>query len=384
MAIAVKPFTYLISIFGMKMIEYSNDEIIKVKAFSKLYSVSFVAAIISLTIFVKPVSWKYTQLDIPLNILTKSYGILHTAEALYSVLIVSFANSQNYVEMFGVLSKIDWHFGTSKKMFLTRRIMGVCLLILPIVQVLSTCYLRKFNIRNFGAHLSFFLIMLQGSIILLFILNIFMKHFVLNNLLLKKTSGAISEHKKILFERSFVSSVFKSMLREPVIVENSKKQYCWFELMQIYDKVADCVYIFNKIYSGQVFLMFTSWVICTLLIICRMLSPTVNFSEVIFSDIFMYTSINGRPIFMTKMCELFIEERKKTLEILINYLVHGNLDEAYRDQVLTMIDLVETRKLEITANVFTVNAPIVLGFCGQTISYAVIMIQYFYLYLFAE
>lgn len=206
---AIKPLMYLSSVFGMNMIKYSNNDVIKVKPSSKLYSLFIMAAIISLLIFVKPNSWKYTQLDIPLNILTKSYGILHTFEALYSVFIVSFANSQNYVEMFRVLHKVDWHFGITKRMLSTRKILSILLIILPIGQTFCTFYLRKFNIRNAVAHLSFFIIMLQGSIIIFFTANIFVKHYMLNQLLLKKTSESIPKHKNITFERSFMSILFE-------------------------------------------------------------------------------------------------------------------------------------------------------------------------------
>ncbi|KAL0832184.1 hypothetical protein ABMA28_001639 [Loxostege sticticalis] len=384
LAYAAKPLLYFSNVFGMNMIKYSGNGFIKVKASSKVYSLAFVGAIISLLIFVRPNSWKYTQLDIPLNILTKSYGTLQTFEALYSVFIVSFANSQNYVEMFQVLQKVDWHFGISKNMLGTRRVISIGLVFLPIAQTFCTFFLRKFDIRNSVSHLTFFLTMLQGSLIIFFTINIFIKYLMLNHLLIVKTSGSIPEHKNILFKGSFMGMIFKNILREPLLIENTNKNYSWYELMQIYDKVADCNYIFNKIYSGQVYLLFSSWVICSLLVICRALSPTVKYSEVVFSDLFIYFCLNLRPIYLTKMSELLIAERKKTLSILVSHMFHDNLDNNYKEQVETMIDLVETRKVEISANVYTVNAPVVINSCGHTISYAVIMIQYFYLYMFMK
>ncbi|RVE53550.1 hypothetical protein evm_001691 [Chilo suppressalis] len=176
----------------------------------------------------------------------------------------------------------------------------------------------------------------------------------------------------------------QKVFREPVYIERKHRRYSWFELMQIYDKVSDSIFMFNKIYSGQVFIMFSSWLLCTLLTLCRFLSPTVKLLEVIFSDLFMYLCLNGRPIYLTKICEMFIEERKKTLAILMNHLIRGNLDNDYSEQVEKMIDLVQMRKLKITGNVFTVDAVTVMNFSGRVVSYAVLMIQYFYLYIFTK
>ncbi|CAG9787163.1 unnamed protein product [Diatraea saccharalis] len=151
----------------------------------------------------------------------------------------------------------------------------------------------------------------------------------------------------------------ENILREPLHVERNKRRYSWFELMQVYNKVADSIFIFDKIYSGQ-------------------------YLEVMLSDNFMYMCLNGRPMYLTKISEMFMEERKKTLAILTNHLVRGNLDEEYSEQVERMIDLVETRRLEITGKVFTVDAHNVMNFSGRVISYAVLMIQYFYMYIFKK
>ncbi|XP_072949779.1 uncharacterized protein [Epargyreus clarus] len=106
--------------------------------------------------------------------------------------------------------------------------------------------------------------------------------------------------------------------------------------MQIYDKIADSMYIFNRIYNEQVLNMFVSWFMTTLLAICRILSPTVQ--------------TDG---------------------------IYNN----YEDQVELMLDLVQTRKMEISTIVFAVNFSVMMNFAGRVISYAVLMIQYFYLYI---
>lgn len=47
-----------------------------------------------------------------------------------------------------------------------------------------------------------------------------------------------------------------------------------------------------------------------------------------------------------------------------------------------MVELVQTRKQEISANIFLVNIPTVVHFAGRAISYVVLMIQYFYNHVF--
>ncbi|XP_048001752.1 uncharacterized protein LOC125238442 [Leguminivora glycinivorella] len=106
--------------------------------------------------------------------------------------------------------------------------------------------------------------------------------------------------------------------------------------MQMYDKIADCVYLFNKIYAGQVFFMFQSGLNCTMLLICRFLSPSLK------------------------------------------------VDKGYLNQIQTMFDLVQTRKMEVTTNIFPVNLQTILNFFGRLISFTVLMIQYFYMHVFNE
>ncbi|CAK1579472.1 unnamed protein product [Parnassius mnemosyne] len=84
---------------------------------------------------------------------------------------------------------------------------------------------------------------------------------------------------------------------------------------------------------------------------------------------------------LVKFSEIFIQERKKTMMIILHIMAHEDLDADYFKQVQTMADLVRTKKLEISANVFTVHIPIVLNFAGRAISYIVLMIQYFYMHV---
>lgn len=45
----------------------------------------------------------------------------------------------------------------------------------------------------------------------------------------------------------------------------------------------------------------------------------------IVSDIYIYSCINIRPLFMAKMCALISDQKDKTLLMLFNILVQGDL-----------------------------------------------------------
>lgn len=79
----------------------------------------------------------------------------------------------------------------------------------------------------------------------------------------------------------------------------------------------------------------------------------------------------------TNLCE------HKSLYSLFEYVIIFP-EHVYLGQVETMIMLVGSRKLEISANAFTVNVPIVLTFAGRIISYVVLIIQYFYKKVFFQ
>lgn len=206
---SIKPLVYFSTVFGMKFINYSSGKVTEVKVLSKLYCIFFMLATISLFIFVKPFSWKYTLQDIPLNILTKCFGIFTIFEALYSVVIINFSKSPCYVEILKLFDDLDYHFGISKSMPKKRFVMSSLLVILPLLQGSCTFWMRKFSIYNIGYHLIFFLVMLQGAIIIFFASNIFINYLMLNHLLINKTNLNIPEHKSILFGNSFFGRITK-------------------------------------------------------------------------------------------------------------------------------------------------------------------------------
>lgn len=206
---SMKPLVYFSSAFGMQIIQYSSNDISKVKMFRKLYCACVVLTIISVYVFLRPVAWKYTLQDIPLNVLTKGYTLLSIFDGLYASIIMTFSKSQNYIELFKLLDDLDYHFGTFKTMSKKRFLLSIFFVILPTIQVSFTFWLRKFDIFNIGPHLIFFLLMLQGAIIMFFAFNIFLKYLMFRYLLTKKTDMTISEHKSIFFEDSIFRRIIK-------------------------------------------------------------------------------------------------------------------------------------------------------------------------------
>lgn len=209
---AAKPLMFFTSLFGIRMIRYHKFDISKVKSISKIYCFSIVGVIITLLAYVKPVSWIDTKSDIPLNILTKAYGLLTVLEVTYSIFIASFGNSVHYVKFFNTIDDIDCHFGTSKGTFIKGRLAAWMFILIPILQVSSTFLLRKFHVNNSGSHLIFFLLVLQGSVIVFFIISIYLKLIILNMLLVKKIMMGLTTEKKYVLEDSWKLICFKVSL----------------------------------------------------------------------------------------------------------------------------------------------------------------------------
>ncbi|XP_026731873.1 uncharacterized protein LOC113496750 [Trichoplusia ni] len=159
----------------------------------------------------------------------------------------------------------------------------------------------------------------------------------------------------------------------PSAIKKEVKHYSWFELMQMYDKLGDCIHLFNNIYCGQVFIMYNSWLLCTMLLICRSLSPSIKKWS---SDFTLFVRTPKRK---HKNIQYPFFNISESLQHVLLFP-----DAAYVSQVQTMIMLVTSRKLEISANVFTVNVPTVMNFAGRIISYTVLMIQYFYNRVFMQ
>ncbi|CAK1579473.1 unnamed protein product [Parnassius mnemosyne] len=374
---AAKPLIYVVSLFGQQTVRFFKNEASKVKAVLKLYSLLLIAAIISLAVLLPPISWSDTRDDPPLNILTKTYVCLQVIEVVYSICIISIWNNGTYVELFKKLNNVDEHYGIGKKVFLKRRFTVILLIFLPTLQVSLTSWLRKFHINNLMTQLTFTILVLQGMFCIYILLNMYLHLLILNSILINKIT-------KMPFGRKFIfQDLLFNKLVKKIFLNNHQmhKNYCWYEIMKIYDKISDCFSLFNQIYSEQVLIMFNTWLLSTILAICRVISPTIKYSQVYKSDILRYSSISFRPLMLVKFSEIFIQERKKTMMIILHIMAHEDLDADYFKQVQTMADLVRTKKLEISANVFTVHIPIVLNFAGRAISYIVLMIQYFYMHV---
>lgn len=184
---AIKPFIFFITIFGTRLFGYSNNGIKKVSKLFKLHNLFIIALFIILIVVLKPTSWSYTKSDVPLNILTILFGFLHNIEAIYLIVAVKFCNDSNYVNLFLYLEDIDIHLGfISKKVYYYIRSFAIILVVVPIVQYMSSFYLRKFNINNIGVQTSFFLLMIQGATIELIMLNLYVRIYIFNIFMEKK------------------------------------------------------------------------------------------------------------------------------------------------------------------------------------------------------
>ncbi|XP_045524366.1 uncharacterized protein LOC123714218 isoform X1 [Pieris brassicae] len=371
---ASKPLINLSTIFGMQNVRFNKMDIKRVSIFNKFYCVLILSLLIIVIVYIPPLSWKETKSDLPLNILTRLFGVLQTFEIFYYVFIVSFGNASYYWNLYKTLNSLDNHYEKRLKMFRKRRYFAIFLMFTPLLLSSFTFYLRKFTIHNVVAQITFFIVMLQGVNFVYFIVNIFVEVLIFKAVLFKKVEDFVPTE---INKKSFITNL---LIKRLLGSENLKRHYCWFELMQIYDKIADCVYIFNKIYAGQILIMFEAWLLTTVLVICRSLSPSMKYSEVMWSDAFYYTFLNIRPFFLTKMSDFFIQDRRETLSLIIRVLIHTDVnDYIYQSQVQTMVNLVQSRKIELSAVVTAVDMPIMIAFAGKVISYSVLVIQYFYI-----
>lgn len=224
LAVAAKPLIRFATIFGSQLIKYKKNKIVKLNIPSKLYSLLFLTFYITLAaVIIRPASWRYTSSDAPLNILTKTYGAVNIAEAIYSVFSIAILNSEYYVKLFNKLDGLDNHYGSSKLLFTRRRIISIVIIIMPILQELSTIWLRKFNWQNIGAHVSFLLIMLQGWILLFIVWSIFIKHIMLNEILIRRIENTMSKEKKMVIQDSISAAVIKVSMCNHMILRDSSK-----------------------------------------------------------------------------------------------------------------------------------------------------------------
>ncbi|XP_045767905.1 uncharacterized protein LOC123869180 [Maniola jurtina] len=160
----------------------------------------------------------------------------------------------------------------------------------------------------------------------------------------------------------------------------SDKSYCWLELMQIYDKISDCIYIFNKIYAAQILLMFNSWLLSTMLAICRSISPILKNVDSVQTNLYYYFLLNLRPLIVTKMSEYLTQEWQNTLMILNHILMYGDLNRECYSQIENFIKLVESKKLQLSAVLCPVTIAVLAAFAARVITYSILLIQQIYIH----
>lgn len=215
--LAAKPLFYLASICGLQMFQYSKNKIRKLNNYRRAYSAFIVTLLVVLVTNIKPSSWSDTRVDVPLNILTQLFSYLHNLEIICCVLITSFKNSTKNVEFIATLNSVDSHFKFSKNSFSRLRLLSVFLVLAPLSELICTFFLRRFLIRNLPVHLTFFIISVQGSIIIFLIILLYGKQMTLNFLLERKAAATIGEQDNILSKTDALVSTKLKVSRYYVI-----------------------------------------------------------------------------------------------------------------------------------------------------------------------
>lgn len=206
---SVKPLSYFSAIFGTQIVSYDNKQVRQVKIISKIYSLFVIMFMYLIYTFVKPKSWNDTKTDVPLNILTKCFGYLSNTEVTYLIFIATIGNGEYYLKLLQKLDDFDNHFKSSRKLFIKGRIVATSLILFSILEVSFTFWLRKFNIYNIGAHLTLYSLMLQGTIIVFFLGNIYSRLMVFNDLLLGRVLKILPSCKTVIFEDSMGDKLIK-------------------------------------------------------------------------------------------------------------------------------------------------------------------------------
>lgn len=206
---AAKPLIYVSSLCGLQMFRYTENEIGQIQMSRRLYSVFLVTLILLLLIFNKPVSWIDTRLDLPLNVLTKTFGTLHNVELVCSILISSFCNNTLNLKFFRIFDRVDVHYKTPRSGSRKVKWLSIVLILVPCVEFCFSFILRKFQIRNLPVHLTFFVLSMQGSMIIFIAINLFLKQLMLNFLLELKADTIIGMPEEKAFKALPVIKIIK-------------------------------------------------------------------------------------------------------------------------------------------------------------------------------
>ncbi|XP_050349389.1 uncharacterized protein LOC126772832 [Nymphalis io] len=379
LAYTMKSLSYLSSLFGMSYIKYSKYGIKKVNKFNKIYCLIIIISFITWYVINNIHIMKTGQLvaDLPLIIITKTFGVMEIVEIVHNTFITTFKNSAYFLRLIKTIDSIDDHFQRTKKHFIKSRIFAIVMTILPFLFFSLKYLLENYKPWAIMPSFTFTFEMVQSVNCFFYVTVIYSRFLNFNSIFLKKAEG-MSSSKKLIFKDNLYAKVIKKMLSDPVQTEFNNG-YCWFELMQIYDKISECIYLFNKIYANQILLMFNTWLLSSMLVICRITSPTLQYIGAVKADIYYYFFLSIRPIFVTFMSEKLTDERRKTRMIIEHILIYHDLNPEYRKQMEIMMDLLETRKTHLSANVVPINLDAMLTFAGLILSYAVVLIQIFYL-----
>lgn len=184
---AIKPFIFFSSICANRMFSYTKNGIMTIGKLSKIYNIVFFLFIIIIMILLKPKSWTYTESDIPLNIITKTFGFCHIFELLFILIDNKFFNSENYVLFFVAIENIDNHLKIMNKTIFQRvRLFSIFIACLPVLEYVYSRILGGFQVNNIGVQITFLLFMSQGATIGLMVILFYVRVLIFSILLRKK------------------------------------------------------------------------------------------------------------------------------------------------------------------------------------------------------
>lgn len=214
-AYAYKPLLYLSGIFAMNIFTFSRKSgIKKISTVNKLYSLVIIATYLAIASIVRPISWRQTEADLPLTILSKIFAVVLGTEIIYGCFIISFGKSVHYITLLEALENIDDHLGNSKNLYLKRRKLATILTVLPPIHIGITFIFESYRILTILKYYTSVILLLQGLIIIYFIIVIYGQTVLFNKLLLSKVRK-MSSSKKRIFEND---SIQKCLLKVSISI----------------------------------------------------------------------------------------------------------------------------------------------------------------------
>lgn len=213
---AFKPLSYFSSLVAMNAIRYTKSGISKVNIWSRLYCILIITIFLTAIIIIRQrVTWRETKTDLPLTIIAKTFTALQCTELIYDIFVTSFCNSGDFIKIFKMIDEVDGHFNQSKKLFIKRRILSICLVVIVIIVVCCT-WLISFNLISTITYFTFLIVLLQGVNCVSYAIIIYVQFLNFNKVLLRKV-GRMSPSKEIVFSDDLTTCIIKVSRIFPLI-----------------------------------------------------------------------------------------------------------------------------------------------------------------------